>query len=72
MCVHYVGLEGITMRCKETKLTFKYIWTNGLSKINKGLTLVGTKTSNNNKKNNNTTTTTSNACIPCLPTNIYV
>ena len=36
---------------------FQYIWTNHLTKNNKGCALVGTKTSNNNNKSNDITTT---------------
>ena len=53
------------------ELTFKCIWTDHLSKRNKGCALVGTKTSNNNSKSNNTTTTISNVCILCLPTTTF-
>ena len=58
--------------CIDHKLSFKNIWTNNLSKYNKGCVLVGTKTSNDNNKSNNTTTTTSNLYIPCPSTTIFV
>ena len=54
---------------KLCKLTFKYSWTNHLSKMIRDVHFVGTKTSNDN---NNTTTTTLNVGIPCLLTIIFV
>ena len=47
--------------------TFENVWTNHLSKNNKGCTLVGTKKSNDNNKSNNTTTSTLNSCILFSP-----
>ena len=37
-----------------SKVTYKHIWTNHFSKINKEYALVGTKTSNDDNKSNNT------------------
>ena len=50
------------------EFTLKYIWTNYLSKCNRGDALLGMESSNDNTKRNSTTTTTSKVCMPCLPT----
>ena len=55
-----------------SKPTLKYIWTNHLSKNNKGCALLGTKHQTYNIKSNNTIITTSNVCIPCSSTTIYL
>ena len=67
---------GVAILAKNVfnELTFKYIWTNHLSKTIRDVHLWGQKhqTSNNNNNSNNTTITTSNVCIPHLPTIIFV
>ena len=66
------GVESVNNRATRFRLSFKFIWTNYLSNINKGRSLVGTKTSNDISKSNNTTTATLNVCISCSPTAIFV
>ena len=51
---------------------YKYIWTNQLSKSNKGMCTCGDKKSNDNMKVKHTTITTLNVCIPCSPTTIVM
>ena len=55
-----------------SKLTFKYIWSNHLSKNQKRCALVVIKISNNNRKRNNTTIITLNVSISCLPIAIFM
>ena len=67
-CIGYYNENlGGSELCRAN-MTFKYIWTNHLSKKNRGCILVGTKHWNNDNKTNNITTTILDVCSSCSPT----